>query len=144
MGLPAEFDRRIGQNHGPHQLFDLIHLLGAHPPLQRKVESKAIRRHQGSGLVDRFAQDSPQGGVQKVGGGVVAFDAPAARLIDFAHGGIPDRRAAPTHRAPVDQQSRYRTLDVVHRDFPGRVVGRPNAAGVGDLAADPRRREWPR
>ena len=122
MGLPVEFDRCIGQHRGPHHLFDLIPFLGGHCPLQREVEPKAIRRHQGSGLVDRFAQDRPQGGVQKVGGGVVAFDAPAARLIYFAHGGIPDRRAAPTHRAPVDQQSRHGPLDVVHGDFPGRVV----------------------
>lgn len=76
------------------QVFHRADLLSGHGLEVREVKAQALGRHQRTGLVDVVAQDLLQGGVEQVGGGVVATEQTAAGEVVTDKDGVTLRKRA--------------------------------------------------
>ena len=112
---------------------DAFDLLWCHRLWMGEIEAQPVRCYERTGLAGMAPEHCPQGGVQQVGGRVVAHNVVTSNGIDRGSGGIADFRFAAHDRAEVDDQTIDRLAHVCDRDLPALPVGRPDGSGIGDL-----------
>ncbi len=97
-----------------------------------EVEAQLVGSDPRSGLLDVQAQYLAQGGMQHVGGGVVAGDLLAPGLVDLQPHAVADLQATLVQQCLVQDRPPRRLLGVVHREKDSTTLA---LTAVADLAA---------
>jgi hypothetical protein len=107
------------------QILDPPPLLLGERPRRGEVEAQAVGSDQRPGLPHPLAEHLAQGGVQEVGGGVVALGVAARTLVDRQLDRARRRRGAPPRRARSGRRRRGRPSGcrAPGRGRPGQVRG---------------------
>ena len=121
-------DRLGGEDLGVDQALDALKLIGGHGLEVGEVETQAVGADKGAGLAHVVAQDLLEGGVQKVGRGVVATDELATTVVDRGADDVADVQLARLDGHDVGGQAAL-ALGVGHAQ--GRAVTGDGAGVTG-------------
>ncbi len=101
-GLVFDVQRKVVQDGIVDHRLDPIQLSPCHSIRMVEVETEPIGRHQRACLASVPAENGLQGGVEQVGGGVVAHDVHAPAFIDSRQCQVAYGRLAPLDPADVN------------------------------------------
>jgi hypothetical protein len=96
-----------------------------------EIEAQPIRGDQGTLLAHMIPQDLPQGGMDKMGRGVVLNGRAPAIAINPCENALSIPKLSPLHADPMNDQSRKRAFGV--QDLRKDAIA-PDEAGIPDLS----------